>query len=306
MPGPGAAAATFFVCCFVLPSVLAGTFDVRDFGGIGDGRTSNTAAFAKAVGAAHAEWVSRGAPADDPSYVTCDDGGVFVSGQIALLSGVYLSVSPLSVLLASNDSAEYPADPNEWGFVFAHNAATIGLVGGGVVDGNWTAYVRAWDPVNIEWIAQGWPGCAGHTTNDCRPMLAKFFNATDIVIDRITLQGSPFWTLHLWNCSRVVVSQLTQWGDARFPNNDGYRWWWWWWGSAFRFFLVWLGLLTNLPWHCGPCETGLTSTARNTSCWKIAPLTLPTMAFASRARWACRTHSMSLCVRSACAAAARR
>jgi polygalacturonase len=201
----------------------AAVFDIRQYGAVGDGVTVNTMAIEKAVQAANLDYLARGGGSGStvpPSHVVVTDG-TYATGQVNLLSGVYLELAESGTLLAVMDRRQFPVDPNAWGVVYAHNVANIGIVGEGRIDGNWTNYIVSNDAVNIEFIAHGWPGCAGNTTNDCRPMLVKFFNSTDIVVDGITMVGSPFWTFHLWNCSRVTVSQLTQLGDPRFPNNDG-------------------------------------------------------------------------------------
>ena len=197
----------------------AADFDVRRYGGVGDGRAMNTGAFARAVAAAHASFASTGAVA---SVVVAD--GVYVTGCVALLSGVHLRVEASGTLLASNDPAQYPQDrtsAGSWGVVTADGASDIGIVGGGTLDGNFSAYIGAWDAVNVEFVAKGWAGCAGNTTNDCRPLLVKLVNSSNVVISDVTLTGSPFWTAHLLNCSGVLVERVTQRVDPRFPNNDG-------------------------------------------------------------------------------------
>ena len=194
-------------------------FDVREYGGVGDGRAMNTGAFARAVAAAHASYAATGAVA---SVVVAD--GVYVTGCVELLSGVFLRVEASGTLLATNDPAEYPQDrtsAGSWGVVVSEGARDIGIVGGGTLDGNFSAYIGAYDAANVEFVAKGWPGCAGNTTNDCRPMLVKLTGSSNVVVADVTLRGSPFWTLHLLNCSGVLVERVTQLGDPRFPNNDG-------------------------------------------------------------------------------------
>ena len=199
--------------------VSAADFDVRAFGGVGDGRTMNTAPFRAAVAAAHASWAATGAAA---SVVVAE--GVYVTGCVALLSGVHLRVDAGATLLASNDASQFPAGggAGSWGVVFAEGARDVGVFGGGTLDGNWSAYVGAWDARNVEYVPRGWDGaCAGNSTSDCRPMLAKFVGCSDVTVADVALVGSPFWTLHLLNCSTVAVRNVTQRGDERFPNNDG-------------------------------------------------------------------------------------
>jgi polygalacturonase len=190
-----------------------GTFDLFSYGGIGDGSTLNTAAFRAAIAAAHAYSSSSGG---SPGTVLVHDG-VFFSGQIQLLSGVWLSVAPSARLLASANASDYPADQSRWAFLYAAGAENIGVTGGGTLDGNFQQYIGGWSAANDEFIPQGWPGCSG----ECRPRLAMLINSSTVTVSSVTFTGSPDWTFHLLNCSHVHVFNWTQFGDERWPNNDG-------------------------------------------------------------------------------------
>ena len=48
--------------------------------------------------------------------------------------------------------------------------------------------------------------------------LVAFHGASDISVVNIVFTGSPDWTFHLLNCSRVHVRDWTQHGDERWPN----------------------------------------------------------------------------------------
>ena len=199
----------------LLPAPLAGSppgvFSVLDFGGVADGATLNTAAFRAAVAAANAYWAAGSGPAT----VLAPAPGVYFSGQIALLSGVTLSVAPGARLLASANVSDYPADA--WAFLYCMGATDIGVTGGGVVDGNFEAYIADYNPATVQLEARGWPGCEG----ECRPRLAQLINAQRVAVSSVTFTGSPDWTFHLLNCSYVHVTGWTQHGDERWPNNDG-------------------------------------------------------------------------------------
>lgn len=198
---------------------LAKVFDIRSFGAVGDGRTPNTRAIQGAIAAAHAFVAAGGGPST--VLVTA---GVYVTGSVALLSGVTLNVTPSGTLFASSDKAEYPqtsTSAGSWAVVLANDAVGVGVVGGGKIAGDIAPYISAWDERNIEYIPRGWAGCQGTSTSDCRPKLLMFISCRDVVVHNITLDGSPFWTFHLLNSSRVFVSRLTSLGDPRWPNNDG-------------------------------------------------------------------------------------
>jgi polygalacturonase len=188
-----------------------GVFSVLDYGGVADGATLNTAAFAAAAAAAHAYWLAGGGPAT----LLAPAPGTFFSGQIEILSGVTLLVQPGARLLASANVSDYPA--SAWAFLYASGASDIGVTGGGVVDGNFEAYVAGYDAPTVQLQPRGWPGCSG----ECRPRLAQFIDTQRVAVSAVTFTGSPDWTFHLLNCSYVHVFNWTQHGDERWPNNDG-------------------------------------------------------------------------------------
>jgi polygalacturonase len=178
----------------------------------------------EAVAAAHSAYVRGGGGVARVVMVT---NGTYVSGQVELLSGVHLHVSPTATLLASSDLRNFPGSVGSdaagvWGVVYANGARNIGLVGGGTVDGAYSRYIARYDDVNKEFVPRGWPGCPPtNNTSVCRPKLVFFRSSTDVLVDEVMLTGSAFWTFHLLNCSRVRVTGIRVRGDARFPNNDG-------------------------------------------------------------------------------------
>ena len=185
---------------------------MTDYGGVGDGRTLNTRAFAAALGAAHAYFLASGAPG-----TVVADAGTFLSGQIVLLSGTTLSVGPGAVLLASANASDYPAAQAQWAFLYSSGATGIAVTGGGVVNGNFEQYIGGFEAAWDEFVPVGWPGCSG----ECRPRLAMLTDSTRITVSNVSFVGSPDWTFHLLNCSYVHVYNWTQRGDERWPNNDG-------------------------------------------------------------------------------------
>ena len=190
-----------------------GVFSVDDYGGVGDGRTLNTAAFSAAVSAAHAYYAASGAPG-----TVLAPSGTYLSGQIALQSGVTLSVAPAARLLASANQSHYPSASSAWAFIYALGAVDIGVTGGGVVDGNFQQYITGFNESLDQYLWKGWPDCPGG--GECRPRLALLANSQRIAVSNVSFIGSPDWTFHLLNCSYVHVYNWTQHGDERWPNND--------------------------------------------------------------------------------------
>jgi polygalacturonase len=144
-------------------------------------------------------------------------GGVVVTGHVALARGVTLCVAPGATLRGSGREADYPADENKWALLYGFGADGAGVGGGGVVDGNFIEWAQGFNAAEDQFVAVGWPNCTG----ECRPRLARIENTVGFTVDSVTFTGSSDWTFHLLNCSHVLVTNWTQHGDERWPNNDG-------------------------------------------------------------------------------------
>ena len=199
----------------LLAHTHAASFDVRSYGGVGDGVTLNTKAFAAAVAAAHASYVDTQIVAD--VLVT---NGVYLSGAVQLLSGVHLRVDAGATFLASSNSSDYSTDEKLWACVYSLGAQHVGIIGNGTLEGNFRRYVApGYNTIADQYNVAPWT--AGGCKGECRPRLVKFMNSLDVLILGVTIQGSPDWTIHILNCSVVLISGITQIGDPRWPNNDG-------------------------------------------------------------------------------------
>jgi polygalacturonase len=100
--------------------------------------------------------------------------------------------------------------------------ADVGVLGnGGVIDGGAIPnFVRQYDYNNDQLLPITWSGMHG-CNGECRPRLVEFDSCINVVVDDVTLQNSPDWTSHYLNCTNVRISNVTVFGDHRWPNNDG-------------------------------------------------------------------------------------
>jgi polygalacturonase len=208
--------ATLIVLLLLHGTANAIVFDIRSYGAIGDGAHMNTKAIAATIEAAAAAIPKNPRfPADQNTILITN--GTYLSGQVVLLGGLSLQVTPSAILLASANYTDYPTDQSLWSFIFTGSQEYVTITGGGVIDGQQSAYIAGWDNENDEFLVQGWPNCTG----ECRPRLADLRNSTSLLVDNITFQNSPDWTFHVENCTQVVIRNLQQYGDHRWPNNDG-------------------------------------------------------------------------------------
>ena len=126
-------------------SAAAADFAVRKYGAKGDGTAKDTVALQAAINVAHKAGGGR---------VVLSDG-VFLTGAIALKSGVELHIDRTARLLASPDIADFPDWPDvkhvktenlprtrNACVIFADEAERIAITGDGVIDCNGKYHIR--------------------------------------------------------------------------------------------------------------------------------------------------------------------
>ncbi len=175
----------------------AATFNIRDYGAIGDGQTLATAALQKAVDTAAAAG----------GGVVLVPAGKYLTGPFTLTSGIELQLAKDSVLLLDADRSRYPVKHGRYvDAITAQNAHDLKITGAGTIDGqgaSWWAAFRA-DPEMTH-----------------RPYLIKFSNCERVEIAGLTLQNSPMFHLVPQDCTDVSIHDVTIHSPANAPNTDG-------------------------------------------------------------------------------------
>jgi polygalacturonase len=201
----------------------AALFDVREYGAMGDGRTKDTAAIAKAIAACSK---AGGGTVNVPA-------GRYLTGPIVLKSHVTLNLDAGSTILASTDAADYPVQSSVWGdgrtllssVIYAEDAENITITGRGTIDGQGQVWWHRF------WLAHPKKGMQPATTAEekaeaamvanGRPHLIKFIRCKDVVIEHVNLINSPEWTIHPMLSEFIRIDGVTIHNPVPSPNTDG-------------------------------------------------------------------------------------
>ncbi|CAL9227844.1 unnamed protein product [Arabidopsis halleri] len=187
---------------------------ITDFGGVGDGKTSNTEAFRRAVRHLEGFAAEGGAQLNVPM-------GSWLSGSFNLTSNFTLFLQRGAVILGSKDLDEWPIiEPlpsygrgrerpggRHISLIHGDNLTNVVITGdNGTIDGQGKMWWELW-----------WNRTLVHT----RGHLIEIKNSHNILISNLTLLNSPFWTIHPVYCSNVVIRNMTILAPMNAPNTDG-------------------------------------------------------------------------------------
>lgn len=234
------------------------TVKITDFGGVGDGVTLNTEAFAKAIDA-----VSKkgGGKVVVPS-------GIWLTGPITLKSNINLFLEQNSLIVFSTNFDLYPIiDANFEGLstkrcqspISAFDAENIAITGYGVIDGSGDAWrpvkkdklterqfknlvasggvlsadKKMWFPSKGSLKGQGM--CVDQNVpvgpqtdaewmeirDFLRPVMVNLVRSKNILLEGVTFQNSPAWNIHPFICENVIVNNITVRNPWYSQNGDG-------------------------------------------------------------------------------------
>ena len=244
-----------------IPKISKMEFDLRTYGAIGDGRTSNTEAFRKAIEAAAAEGGRVIVP-----------NGIWLTGPIRLLSGVALHLHDNAVILFDKNPQEYPLIVTDFEGVtrirtlspiYAENAENIAITGNGVINGNGHLWrpVKEFKMTKRQWkellekspyvidskeggiwfpsqsmydtaiTGEIFPGDYGSYEEALaaasphydfyRPVMVSLRHCRNILIEGVTLQDSAAWCLHPYFCEQLTIRDVRIKNPAYAQNGDG-------------------------------------------------------------------------------------
>lgn len=239
-----------------MPSIPDARFSLVDFGGVADGATLNTAAFARALDAV----------AENGGGTLVVPPGIWLTGPVALRSRVRLHLEAGALIQFSRDHTLSPMrvfdvrgekQVDTTSPLSGDHLEDIAITGAGVIDGGgdawrlvkkpkvteafWSALVASGGVLNArqnEW----WPTQAaldGRVATEAliaagslepadyapyrlflRPRLLRLLECRRVLIEGVTFRNAPNWTLHPWLCEDVTVREVKIFNDRWAQNSD--------------------------------------------------------------------------------------
>jgi len=185
-------------------------FNVKDYGAKGDGTTLDTIAIQKTISACFA---AGGGQVYFPD-------GEYLTGSINLTSNMILYISEGATIYGSENPKDfalieglpsYPFDrgnsnPRYAPIIYAVSQSDIQITGGGTINGQ-----------GFIW----WYNYKEHIWNITRPPLLHFRYCNNILINDISLEFSPYYTIHPFMCNNVTVDNISIFNPVGSPNTDG-------------------------------------------------------------------------------------
>lgn len=218
------------------------SFDVKDFGATGDGKTLDTEAISKAIRAANAAGGGR----------VVFPPGVYLTGTFELLSNVTLDVEAGALIQGSKNVADYApiqkygfgttygvnstGEGGRLGIIVARKAENIAIIGQGVIDGSGDDFFDFQKPhygmdFDPKYTRQG-PDFMNsilelrdgpvETKPSGRPgTMIVFAESRNMLVRDVTFRNAPNWTFHIDHSQGIVVSGIHILNNLLLPNNDG-------------------------------------------------------------------------------------
>lgn len=206
-------------------------FVITEYGAVADGEHNNSDAIAKAISACNE---AGGGRVVIPS-------GNWVTGPIHYKSNVNLHLQEGAVLCFTDNPKDYlPAVMTSWEgmecynyspLIYAFDCENIALTGKGKLQPRmdtwkvWFARPKAHMDALAELYHQMSKGVPVEERrvavgeNNFRPHLIHWNRCRNVLLDGIQIEGSPFWTIHMYMCEGGVARNLNV--NAHGHNNDG-------------------------------------------------------------------------------------
>lgn len=200
----------------VKSSTSFASYNIVDFGAVGDNLTDNTVAF---------HTVTNLLKEQGGGEIIIPAGGIFKTAPFNLSSNLVMTVMGTIFSIPDLDKfpivgplpsygrdADYNGKKRRLALVHAMDATNLTIRGNGTIDGGgWYWYPQFKAREAYDYVG--------------RPHLMEIRNVTDLVIQDVTLKDSAFWTLHPIYCKNVHIHHINITAPScrnyDCPNTDG-------------------------------------------------------------------------------------
>lgn len=241
-----------------VPKFISNSYNIKNYGAIGDGITLNTKAFEKAITDC----------AENGGGKVIVPAGIWLTGPIYFKSNVNLHLETGALIQFSKNYDGYPLIESNWeGYsqfrctspIMGRNLKNIAITGNGTIDGagqvwrpvkkfkltanEWNALLKSggvvdkkgdtWWPtqesLDASLIVPAMKNKNEILTKDnadkykvfFRPVLLSFVGCQNVWLDGVTFQNSPAWNIHPFLCENVIISNLNVRNPWFSQNGDG-------------------------------------------------------------------------------------
>jgi len=183
-------------------------YNICNNGAIGDGKTLNTKAIQFLIDTC----------SENGGGTVFFPPGNYLTGSIQIRDNVDLHLSAGATIWGSPNLSDYSNSC----LVYAEDANNISITGRGTINGNgksfWGKYYEDYFKKTGSWTEEIY----GIIKRPGR--LLKFLRCNNLLIEGVTIENSPAWTIHPIDCERVTItgiSILTGVYEDHGPNTDG-------------------------------------------------------------------------------------
>ncbi|RAK06876.1 glycosyl hydrolase family 28 [Halanaerobium saccharolyticum] len=202
-------------------------FNIKEFGGVAEGKFDNTEVFAEAISSCH--------QAGGGTIIVPE--GKWFTGPIHFKSNVHLKLEAGAVISFSDNFEDYlPVVFTRWEgnecynyspLIYAANCENIAITGQGKLVGNgarwwpWkqTQHAAARELYDAEYNGIPVEDRIFGREEGLRPQFIQPINSKNILIEGITIVDGPMWTIHPVYCENTIIRDLKIITDG--PNTDG-------------------------------------------------------------------------------------
>lgn len=218
-----------------VPQIPDNVVNIADFGGVGDGATLNTQAFAKAFNALEKQ---GGGHLVVPA-------GIWLTGPVSFKDRIDLHLEKNALVLFTPDKTAYLKDGKVQSCISASKRTDISITGEGILDGNgayWRAVKRS-KVSDVEWkdykrlggtesdggslwFPFGLKGMKDIASDykaqeKLRTHMIRFTDCERVLVKGVTIQNSPKFHLIPTRCNNVIIDGVTVRCPWNAQNGDG-------------------------------------------------------------------------------------